>query len=316
MTQVSLIIPLRDEESTVAPLIDSIIAQRRRPDEVIFVDAGSQDRTAELLSEACGRFPEWRVIPLGPAFPGVARNRGVQESRFPYIAFTDGGIRLSPDWLEKLCRPVEESDTIDLIYGVYEPVLDSWFKECAALAYVPPRAARSRFTAGLMLSRRLWDETDGFPPFRAAEDLIFLESAERLSRSTVLTDAVVYWQIAGNWTSTFHRFSLYSRHNLFAGRARQHHFGVMRYWMVAAGIGALAATFSPWALCLLPAGLGARTARLMWQKRDSFPQFERTSTHALGVTMIVLMIDIATLWGIAVYLLQDWPNARSSHGAE
>ena len=43
LDRVSLVVPLRDEEGSVADLIRSLLAQTRPPDEVVLVDGGSTD---------------------------------------------------------------------------------------------------------------------------------------------------------------------------------------------------------------------------------------------------------------------------------
>ena len=58
--RISLIVPVRDEEGSLARLVSSIRAQTRQPDEIILVDGGSTDRTVELareLDRAVGRAP-------------------------------------------------------------------------------------------------------------------------------------------------------------------------------------------------------------------------------------------------------------------
>ena len=95
-------IPVRDEASTIQELIESINQQSRKPDEVIFVDGGSRDATVELLRNACEKNPTFRLIAARKALPGQGRNIGVAQANYDWIAFTDAGNRLEPDWLEQL----------------------------------------------------------------------------------------------------------------------------------------------------------------------------------------------------------------------
>ena len=70
--RVSLVVPIRDEEGTIRNLICSILSQKLTPDEVILVDAGSQDRTVSLARELTENHPRFRVLEAGPAWPGKA----------------------------------------------------------------------------------------------------------------------------------------------------------------------------------------------------------------------------------------------------
>ena len=52
--RVSLIVPLQDEEATVCTLLASIAEQTRPPDEIVLVDAGSQDETCQRIEALLG----------------------------------------------------------------------------------------------------------------------------------------------------------------------------------------------------------------------------------------------------------------------
>ena len=81
MEKVSLVVPLKDEEKTAQALIDSIGAQTLLPDDVIFVDGGSRDRTKLVIKENIDKVPyELRLIETQKAYPGEARNIGIKES--------------------------------------------------------------------------------------------------------------------------------------------------------------------------------------------------------------------------------------------
>src|SRR3989338_2187114 len=115
MRDVSLVVPVRNEEKTIQQLIDSIAIQTVLPREAIFVDGGSQDNTKRIIRDNIGRVSfQLKLIETEKAFPGQARNLGVRESSFGLVAFTDAGIRLDQEWLAELLRPTLEDETIDV----------------------------------------------------------------------------------------------------------------------------------------------------------------------------------------------------------
>jgi glycosyltransferase involved in cell wall biosynthesis len=65
--RVSLVVPIRNEEGTLATLIESIGRQTRAPDEVVLVDGGSADRTVALAPRLIAGDPRFRVIEAGSA---------------------------------------------------------------------------------------------------------------------------------------------------------------------------------------------------------------------------------------------------------
>src|SRR3972149_6700460 len=64
---VSLVATVLNESSSIAALLDSILAQERLPDEVVIVDGGSRDGTLEALRSYAGRLP---LAPSSSPLPG------------------------------------------------------------------------------------------------------------------------------------------------------------------------------------------------------------------------------------------------------
>jgi glycosyltransferase involved in cell wall biosynthesis len=315
---VSVVVPVRDEAATIELLLDSLAAQVRPPEEIVVVDGGSRDQTPALVARRAAVDPRVRLVRTGDAFPGVGRNRGVEAARHDVIAFTDAGIRVDPRWLLELCRPMERDPTVGVVYGHLEPVTEGLFAECAALAYVPaPREiggvrVRAPFIVCCLLRRAVWAGVGGFPPFRAGEDLMFMEAVARSGARVAYTpDAVVHWRLAPGWRATFRRFATYSRHNLRAGRARQWHLGTARLWL-AGGIAVVLAVFHHPAWLAVPVlGLAARTGRTAWTKRSAFAfRGVFRPDRLLGLAALLVLLDCATWWGLVRWLGQDRPWRR------
>jgi glycosyltransferase involved in cell wall biosynthesis len=310
--KISLVVPLRDEEKSVVRLLESVMAQDRRPDEVVIVDAGSQDETAALASSFEPRLP-LRVVRAGELYPGLARNAGVAAASHPWIAFTDGGIALRPEWLREIAAAAKEENA-DVVFGSFDPICDTYFRRCAAVAYVPSRSGqgiRGPFVASMAVTRDAFDRTGGFPGYRAAEDLIFLERLLALPlRTAYAIRAVVDWELAPDARRTFRRFALYSEHNLRAGRGRYWHAGVLRHY-VAMGLATTAAVLAAggaWSLLVYPFWQIARASRSAWQKRRAFDFSTLDPRHVFGGAGILCLIDLATLAGAVRWVRHGRPR--------
>lgn len=73
--------------------------------EVLVVDNGSTDGTAEWLSSLPGDLaPRIRLVPLAEPLPGKSRalNRAIRASTGEFLAFIDDDVQVDPDWLEAL----------------------------------------------------------------------------------------------------------------------------------------------------------------------------------------------------------------------
>ena len=111
---VSVVIPTRDRSRVVLDTVRSTLGQRDVELEVIVVDDGSRDGTAEALAA----LDDPRVTVLRNASSrGVAgaRNRGIEQAAFPWIAFLDDDDRWSPDKLRVQLERAE-AEAADFVY--------------------------------------------------------------------------------------------------------------------------------------------------------------------------------------------------------
>jgi glycosyltransferase involved in cell wall biosynthesis len=239
---ITLVIPVRNEVNTFERLWESINAQSVQPDQIIFVEAGSTDGTPESIKKWTEGDKRVSVIQVSNAMPGVARNIGIEAARFEWIALTDCGIKLDPCWLQHLREVVSENPIVDVVYGNYNPLISSFFEECAAFAYVPRQwsnvqtnyeSIRAPFIASSLLRKRVWEEVGGFSSWRAAEDIIFMQKVEHIGcKVSYAPKANVTWQLRSDLKSTFQKFFLYSIHNVWAGVERYWHYGVLKHYLV------------------------------------------------------------------------------------
>ncbi len=90
----SVVIPLYNKRHGIVRAVRSIVEQSLPPQEVIVVDDGSTDGSAELVEELA--LPGVRLIKQANAGVSCARNRGMAEAKGEYIALLD-----ADDWWEK-----------------------------------------------------------------------------------------------------------------------------------------------------------------------------------------------------------------------
>ena len=96
---VSAIVPLYNKGAFIRRTLASILAQHFEAFEVIVVDDGSTDDGPEIVRQCDD--PRVRLVCQENAGPGAARNRGIQESRAPLIAFLDADDEWDPQFLSE-----------------------------------------------------------------------------------------------------------------------------------------------------------------------------------------------------------------------
>lgn len=305
--KVSLVIPVKNEDHSLAELIESIENQSYQPDEVIFVDGGSTDRTIEIIECLSSKNPKFKFIKLSSSSPGKGRNTGIENTRNEWIALTDAGIEIEKDWLKNLVKELEDNPQADVIYGNYSPIIKCFFDQCAAICYVPrltKNSIRGKSVATILLKKKVWEEVNGFPDLRAAEDLIFLEAVNKKEFKTASApNAMVFWQLRPDLSSTFDKFIVYSKHNVLAGRAWDWHYGVARQYLIALFFIILAFVHSWWWLIIVFLWLVARVAKRILSHRFEYGLKPLLNpVYFLGITFTILIVDLATFigWGQAV----------------
>jgi len=222
--RISVIVPVRNEAASIAALLQALLTQTLPPAEIVITDGGSTDATTAIIQRFIDEGAPVRLIRTTSALPGRGRNLAVTHSSSDWLAFTDAGIEPQPDWLEALAEKATNG-SVDVVYGSYEPKTNTFFTECAAIAYITPPAEtdgvlmRGRSIASALIRRSVWESVGGFPEhLRSAEDLLFMNRIEAAHfRVAYAAKAIVRWDLQSNLWGTFRRFAIYSRNNIRAG---------------------------------------------------------------------------------------------------
>ena len=114
---ISCIIPTRNGERFLRTAIDSVMAQAWRPLEIIVVDDGSTDRSAEI---AASFGDPVRVVSHPVANPVHARNHGMQVARGDFFCFLDHDDLYAPEKLSLQMAAFEESPALDVCVGTVQ----------------------------------------------------------------------------------------------------------------------------------------------------------------------------------------------------
>lgn len=165
--RISVLMPAHNAASTIAEAIDSVLAQTLGDWELIVVDDGSADATAQLISNYSDE--RIRLVRQPQQGASVARNRAFAESHGELICFLDADDRFAPTKLAAQAALLDARPEIGSTYCAHRRVdLDGvgWTLQA------PPWEVGFRdfllgfpFNPSAQMVRRHWhDESGGFRP--------------------------------------------------------------------------------------------------------------------------------------------------------
>jgi glycosyltransferase involved in cell wall biosynthesis len=116
---VSVIIPAYNRAQWIGASIQSVLDQTYTDYEIIVVDDGSTDDTAEVIRAFTDRV---RYVYQENGGAAAARNRGMRESRGEYLAFLDSDDLFMPEKLQKQVEYLQHNPHIGMVYSAYSNI--------------------------------------------------------------------------------------------------------------------------------------------------------------------------------------------------
>jgi glycosyltransferase involved in cell wall biosynthesis len=148
---ISVMIGVFNAEPYLGEAISSVLAQDYEPLELIVVDDGSDDGSADVARS----FPEVRYVFQENAGNGAARNRAVEEASGELFAFLDADDRFTPGKLKLQKATLDADPGLDMVFGHVQEFLSPELDEATRQALRPPAPEPMPWTApNLMLIRR------------------------------------------------------------------------------------------------------------------------------------------------------------------
>jgi glycosyltransferase involved in cell wall biosynthesis len=148
---ISVMIGVYNAEPYLAEAIESVLAQDYVPLELIVVDDGSNDGSAEVAKS----FPQVNYLFQENAGNGAARNRAVGAATGDLFAFVDADDRFTPGKLTLQKAALDSDPALDMVFGHVREFLSPELDEETRNSLRPPAPEPMPWTApNLMLIRR------------------------------------------------------------------------------------------------------------------------------------------------------------------
>ena len=210
---VTLVVPAYNEEVTIEATIRSLLCLEYKLYEIVIVDDGSTDHTAQVLRDTFHlnqiNRPIHRSIPCQPELAvfetqaykvpitlickknggkADALNMGINASKFPYFICMDADSVLQYDSLEKIVRPVIEEGNVVAVGGAVRPCNGAEIQNGRVISYHMPNRVLPcmqvlEYDRSFLAARILFDKFNGS---------IIISGAFGLFKKSVVIDAGGY----------------------------------------------------------------------------------------------------------------------------
>ncbi len=211
-SNISVIIPLYNKVAEIELTLRSVLSQSLSPREIIIVDDGSTDGSAEVVERLAS--PLVRLIRQQNMGVSAARNRAMQEATGEWVALLDGDDMWCPDYLATVATMIERwpgcgaygtgffiddgERMVEAAYCQSEGIVD-FFKESMTRYVLIPSATTLRRELALQLG--------GFPEgMRMGEDQFLWTKIARVADVAFMPrPKIIYSRAATNRSAAIYR---------------------------------------------------------------------------------------------------------------
>ena len=184
--KLSVIIPAYNGERFLAETLDCVLNQTLKSVQIVIVNDGSTDSTAEIIADYAKKHSN--ILPITQPNSGVsaARNNGIRNASGEYLLFLDTDDVFTPDSFELMCDKLDKTGADIAICRVqrfgyggeeFNPIVDEFTKEDSVGCY--DKRLLWNFLVSNKCYRTKWLKTAGveFPALRYSEDGAFFMQA-------------------------------------------------------------------------------------------------------------------------------------------
>ena len=116
---IAVVVPMRDARKWLPSLLAALVREWDTSFELVVVDDGSRDGSAELLQRLCRHWPKhrWQLIDGGGRGVSASRNQGVKAAKSDYIAFLDADDRPLPGRLTLPLQVLQAHPELSHVHG-------------------------------------------------------------------------------------------------------------------------------------------------------------------------------------------------------
>ena len=151
---ISVVVPAYNYAHLLPRALDSVLAQLGDGNELVVIDDGSLDNTAQVLEEYGRRYPMLRVVLQSNAGAAAARNNGIRLARGSYVLLLDADDALCEGAIAELTQLIVADPGAGMVLGAHVSVYPDG-KERLRLPATIPAAPPLTLARRYLLEKRI-----------------------------------------------------------------------------------------------------------------------------------------------------------------
>lgn len=238
MRDLSIIIPAYNAASTLSRCLDSVLASESWASggtEVLVVNDGSTDHTAEVCASYVAEHAGIRLIETANAGVSAARNRGIDEASGEFMTFLDADDHVAPNYHSRMLDALAQDQLLDMVVagitaisGSTQHVSDAGNTRMTAAEVAANIATIAQRGVLNSVNNKVF-RTNRIPEVRfevgrkSAEDLFFVLDALAVSRAVQFVPDAGMFYVRQEGSTTEAMYASYQpEHDLDKSRAYRH----------------------------------------------------------------------------------------------
>jgi len=212
--KISVIIPVFNSGKFLEKCLDSVLSQSFKDYEIICINDGSKDKSAQILEKYKKKYPEIQIINQKHKGAGEARNRGLKAATGEYLLFLDSDDFIMPEMLNILYEKIKEKecdiaicnyrrvngDGSEQIQGredEYEKFLKTEYFNKNSAPYEVMNCFLTAAWNKLFRAKFIKENNLKFQNIKRANDMLFTKSAMLLADKICCTDEkLIYYRLS------------------------------------------------------------------------------------------------------------------------